>query len=407
MKRNYYISFSILIGSFGLNSCVETFEAEDLGYERLLVVEGIVTNTMQHQQIILSNTTPLDTVLNIPERGASVQVRASDGRTYAFSEIEAGTYQSVEAFAAESGIGYHLEITTLEGDQLSSDVCHISNNPGIDAVYAGTESDANGNEEMVIYVDAIGTSEDVTYYRYEYEETYQLIAPRWAPFDFVVINDVFPNFEVGLVPRTREEQVCYDTQRSTEIIQAATQGLRENRLLQFPVRRLAKDDYKITHRYSLLVKQFTQSADAYAFYEKLNDFSSVTNLFSTIQPGRLEGNVRSNSGGGLDAIGYFEVASVSSSRFFVNYDDVFDESPMIIYPINCEPLGSPPLFSPGSHPMGITTSPLIDAIQAGVIKFVAENQYPGDGEGPYFTTTTPCGDCNAFGTNIKPEFWID
>ena len=407
MNRKYYISFAVLLGTLGLNSCVDPFEAEDLGYERLLVVEGIITDSMQRQQIVLSNTTPLDSVLYMPERGATVQVKASDGRTYTFSELTPGTYQSTEVFAAETGIGYQLEITTLEGEQLSSEENRFSSNPGIEAVYAGMERDANGNEEMVIYVDAIGSSEDVTYYRYEYEETYMLIAPRWAPFDFVVINDEFPDFEVGLVTRTQEERVCFNTDKSTAIIQEATQGLQENRLLQFPIRRLSKDDYRIAHRYSLLVKQFTQSADAYAFYEHLNDISSVTNLFSTIQPGRLEGNVRSDSRGGRDAIGYFEVASVSSTRFFVNYDDVFNESPINTYPINCEPLGSPPLFYPGSHPMGITTSPLIDAIQAGVIKYVADNSNPGDGQGPYFTTTTPCGDCNAFGTNVKPDYWVD
>ena len=407
MSVRSYISVSTLLSLIGLHSCVEPFEAEDLGYERLLVVEGTITDEVKHQEILLSYTSPLDTVLMQYESGATVQVTTSDNRTYAFNEVSPGLYQSQSAFAAVAGTDYQLEITTSSGEDFVSDESQIGNNPGLAAIYAGMELDPNGNEEMVIYIDSQNTQEDVSYYRFAYEETYQLIAPRWSPFDFVVINDVFPFFEVDIVLREREERVCYNTEFSTAIIQGATQALAENRLMQFPVRRLAKDDYKIAHRYSIEVKQFTQTADAHAFYETLNEFSTVTNLFSSLQPGRLEGNVHARNSDGADVVGYFEVATVSTIRLFVNYNDIFEEDPAVIYPINCEPLGSPPLFSPGGHPMGVITSPLIDAIKAGVIKYVAENPYPGDGQGPYFTTTTPCGDCNEFGTNIKPDFWID
>lgn len=407
MNVRYYISVSTLVGLIGMQSCVEPFEADELGYERLLVVEGTITDEVKRQKILLSYTSPLDTLVLLRETGASVQIKTSDNRTYSFAETEPGIYESQLEFGAEEDTGYQLEITTSSGDQIVSDECHMARNPGIDAVYAGKELDTNGNEEMVIYIDSQNSSADVSFYRFEFEETYQLIAPRWSPFDFVVINDVFPFFEVGLVLREREERVCYGSKRSTEIIQGATQALSENRLVQYPVHRLSKDDYKIAHRYSIEVRQFTQTADAHAFYETLNELSSVTNLFSTLQPGRLEGNVRSASTTGPDILGYFEVAAVSSVRIFVNYNDVFEGQPGTIYPINCEPLGSPPLFPPGGHPMGLTNSPLIDAIQAGVIKYVADNAYPGEGQGPYFTTTTPCGDCNEYGTNVKPEFWID
>lgn len=407
MNVRFYISVSTILGLISTHSCVEPFEAEDLAYDRLLVVEGTITDEVKRHKILLSYTSPIDTLILFRETGANVQIKTSDNRTYSFAEIDPGVYESQLEFAAEKDTGYLLEIATSSGDQIVSDECHMALNPGIDAVYAGTELDANGNEEMVIYLDSQNSDADVSYYRFEYEETYQLIAPRWAPFDFVVINDVFPNFEVGLVPREREERVCYGNKRSTEIIQGATQALAENRLFQFPLHRLAKDDYRIAHRYSMEVRQYTQTADAHAFFETLNELSSVTNLFSTLQPGRLEGNVRATSDGGPDILGYFEVAAVSSARIFVNYEDVFEGEPVNVYPINCEPLGSPLLFPPGGHPMGLTNSPLIDAIQAGVIKYVADNPYPGEGQGPYFTTTTPCGDCNEIGTNVKPEFWID
>ena len=407
MKLRHYISIPTLLGLIGLHSCVEPFEAEDLGYERLLVVEGTITDELKRHEIQLSYTSPLDTVLMIHESGATVEVTTSNNRTYPFFVIGPAVYQSQNAFAAEAGTSYQLEITTSTGEGYMSDESQIETNSGLAAICAGKELDPNGNEEMVIYIDTQNSQDDVTFYRFEYEETFQLIAPRWAPFDFVVLNDIYPDFEVGLVTRMREERMCYGQESSTEIIQGATQMLAENRLLQFPVRKLAKDDHKIAHRYSIKVRQYTQTADAHAFYETLNELSSVNNLFSTLQPGRIEGNVHAMNSNGPDVVGYFEVATVSSLRLFVNYEEVFDEAPTIWYPINCDALGSPPLFSPVSHPMGVITSPLIEAIQAGVIKYVADNPNPGEGQGPFFTTTTPCGDCNEYGTNVKPEFWID
>jgi len=57
--------------------------------------------------------------------------------------------------------------------------------------------------------------------------------------------------------------------------------------------------------------------------------------------------------------------------------------------------------------MGVTTSPLIDAIRSKLITYYGVNENPLPEEGPYFTTKRECGDCTALGTNEKPEFWID
>ena len=63
------------------------------------------------------------------------------------------------------------------------------------------------NEEGVtIFVDYEPT-QDSKYFRYEYEETYKIIAPKWSPFEF---EPIAPTVYVP-VSRTVEERVCYNT----------------------------------------------------------------------------------------------------------------------------------------------------------------------------------------------------
>ena len=61
------------------------------------------------------------------------------------------------------------------------------------------------------------------------------------------------------------------------------------------VRFINRNNYIISHRYSILVRQFVQSNEAFTFYETLNDLSRNESLFSETQPGFLAGNVSSTA----------------------------------------------------------------------------------------------------------------
>ncbi|MGB5317295.1 MAG: hypothetical protein WBN56_14950, partial [Robiginitalea sp.] len=91
------------------------------------------------------------------------------------------------------------------------------------------------------------------------------------------------------------------------------------------------------------------------------------------------------------------------------------------YLINCA-TGAPPLYPEGFHVGpggildGVTGSPLIEAIQAGLIAYHAENEDYEDyieregrigGAAPYLTKPLSCVECTAVGTLSIPEFWIE
>jgi hypothetical protein len=170
-----------------------------------------------------------------------------------------------------------------------------------------------------------------------------------------------------------------------------------------------------------MVRQFTQTQDAYSYYERLNDFSSSDNVFSQIQPGFLEGNLKSILGDEEKVLGYFEVAAVNQERVYFNYADLFPGEPLPPFVVNCEPVGKPALYPRGFHCIGdvcdgACESPLIQGIQSGLITFFAENDNFEEelgaagrlgGLAPYLTKVSACGDCTQLGSNIVPDFWIE
>nr|WP_273569108.1 DUF4249 family protein [Maribacter sp. Hal144] len=207
-----------------------------------------------------------------------------------------------------------------------------------------------------------------------------------------------------------EQRVCYQTKPSEEIIQATTVGLQENRILRNPVRFIDRSNFIISHRYSILVKQYVQSVEAYNYYNTLKSFSNSESVFSEVQPGFLEGNIKSASATGQNALGYFEVASVSQQRIYFDYEDLFPGEPLPVYPISCVPtvrsISHRSYCDPGP---GATLSPLslIESIHGELVAYYSTQVDSNGGLSSATTVPRACGDCTLFGSDEVPDFWIE
>lgn len=194
--------------------------------------------------------------------------------------------------------------------------------------------------------------------------------------------------------RPIEEQVCFNTEISNNIILTDTNDLEEDRVERFMVRFIDRDNFIISHRYSILVRQFVQSFEAYTFFETLRNFTGSESLFSGIQPGFLIGNVFSDQEPSEKVSGYFDVASVAEERIFFNYDDFFPGEDLPPYINSCQPV-SPPFLV------------VVSQVREEVVKFFDLNPAPNILQGPYFVVPRECGDCTVIGESAAPEFWIE
>src|SRR5690606_12070340 len=290
-KIFYFIFFSAILFNLG---CTEPYEIETVDYESVLVVESTITNETKQQIVKLSRTSTLENPGILVENNANVTVTGSNGESFTFSQdVETGEYLSDQVFRAIPGIQYTLNISTQDGKSYISSEVTLPPVVEMDEVYAERIQDATQDKDGVqVLVNTEDPTGNAQYFRYEFVETYKITAPFPSPFYSEIINYNAGNgtYEVLLTPREPEE-ICYSTEYSTGINQTATTELNENRVFRFPVKYLSKLDPKIQTRYSILVKQYVQSVEAYTFYKIVKELGSVESLLSQSQPGYVAGNV--------------------------------------------------------------------------------------------------------------------
>ena len=402
MNRNRNTLVTHLIAVFliscGIMSCVEEIDIdEEFKFEDVIVIEATLTDEKKIQEFLLTRTYEFETQGPIPEQNAEVRVVINDGESLLFIEDSPGVYRSENEFAAESGADYQLFVTTNEGRTYQSPKVQLTNSVPIENLTAERQTNSIGNEIMAILVDSYDPTRQANYYRYEYEESYKIVAPDWARRDFVIYRQ--DSIEPDAI-RPIEEQTCYSTVNSNNIIVTSTSNLAEDRVSGFSVRNISADDPVISHRYSILVKQYVQSLEAYTYYDILNQLSGSDNTLAQIQPGFISSNIRSTQDRNEKVLGFFQVSAVTEKRLFFNYEDFFPGEPLPPYFIECG-RAAPPLTTPAIPP----NYPLFDAIEANLVKFLEENLNQGQLQGPFITVPRACGDCTALGTSEPPEFW--
>ncbi|WP_190809452.1 DUF4249 domain-containing protein [Flagellimonas sp. S3867] len=373
-----------------LYGCTEPLFIDVSGSDSVLVVDATITNELKNHEILLSRSSQSDTEEPIPERSANLSVEVDNQQTYTFTEIAPGRYKSDMAFAAQSNNAYELRITTAEGKNYRSKSIQLPQATQIDNVYAELTQTDTGIDGVNINVDSFDPTGNSVYYRYKYEETYKVIAPEWRPWELVLANEDPPIATDAL--HTEEKRVCFATEKSNSIILTKTTDSSEDRITSFAVRFLAADNFIISHRYSILVRQFVLNEDTYEFYEQLNEFSESESIFSQIQPGFIIGNIFPEDGSDERVVGIFEVSSVSERRVFFNYVDFFPEEAL------------PPFVDECRRSLATNSEVLGQAVKAQSVSLAGflDN---GDGSVTYIIQPRVCGDCTALGTNVEPDFW--
>ncbi|PHS50951.1 MAG: hypothetical protein COB01_11505 [Lutibacter sp.] len=402
IKNEATCFWSILL-MFILYGCVEPYEGTVKDFDDVLVVNAIITNEYKRQEVLLTRSYRFEDNGPTAEKNATVIVLDGEGGTFNFEETEPGKYLSVNPFAVEIGMNYSLSITTVNGNSYASNTMQLPvSSTTIGDLYAERITNNDGIEGMGIFVDSFDPLGKSFYYRHEYEETYIIIAPFWTPFDLVVVSEGFLIFGMRVILREREEKLCYGTDLSNTIILHSTKELTEDRLSRYNVRFIDRDNYILSYRYSILVKQYVQTPEAFSYYETLKGLSqSSENIFSEDQPGFLAGNIFSLNDSKENVAGFFEIATVTEKRIFFNYEDFFPGEELPPFLKECD------LIAPSLEGTVGSRSLLNAIFYEGMVSFYDYNRNPGPNEGPYLMVRSECGDCTTLGSNRSPDFWIE
>lgn len=398
------ILFTVLFGIFLFQmGCTEPYEIETVDYESVLVVESTITDEVKPQIVKLSKTSSLENTQILIENNANVTVVGNNGDSFSFSQDnDTGFYVSNQSFQAQLNVNYTLNIVTQDGKQYSSSTVTLTPLVDIDEVFAERIVDPTNDKDGVqVFVNTEDPTGNSKYFRYEYEETYKITTPYPSRFitNIINYNTSTGTYDVELIEREPEE-ICYSSEISTGISQTTTTELNENRVFRFPARYLSKFDPKIQTRYSILVKQYVQSVEAYTFYKIVKELGSVGSLLSQGQPGYVAGNMVSEANPDEKVLGFFEASSMTSKRIYFNYEDFGLAKPP--YFVDCELLildYNDNTTLDNDWDERETLYYYVTSLNYQVIRLA---------QGTLYTVVQPeCGLCTSFSSNVRPDFWED
>lgn len=381
----------VLLSVLWVQSCIEPYEFEAETFESALVVDGRITNELKRHSVSLTKTFRFEENGLTAESNARVSV-VTDQQEYLFEETEPGIYLSREEFRALPDAEYQLKIELAGGKLYESEPEILPRESQIEKITATKVINNQGETGVALQVYSNELPGEGSYFRYEYEEDFKIRSPMTAGYNLEVVDG-----ELAMVSKVKQEYICFGQDESIDINVVNTSSFSQNRVDGHVIEFFEREDPKIAHRYSMLVKQFVISQQAYAFYNTLKELSQSESLFSQNQPGFLNGNIYSVSNPDEPVIGFFSVASETSKRTFFSFEDFFDPT---------EGKGSLAKNCLIQRP---ELSKLIPLVEDGSVKFLERIQAPAapddEGSGPYRVVPTRCMDCTVYGTNEVPEFW--
>jgi len=398
---NKYIA-PFILSLWLIISCIEPYEVNNQGYRNLLVVDGLITNENKTHTVFLSRSPANSDQKAIAVTDASVSISDDLGKVTVLSEKNAGSYQTDStSFLPEIGRIYQLHISTTDGESYLSVPCKMLPQTSITNIYYKKDKQWNlnsteENEGLGIYLDGQGIDSLFVKWAYQEDWKFKVDLPSSYSYDSNRELDIHAPFNVQ----------CWKKNVSNDILlysfkDQADAEIKGKQLLFIPT--MISD--KLTIRYSLLVKQMTISKEEYNYWQNLkNSTEDVGDIFGR-QPFSIIGNITNVTNTKEPVLGYFQVASVVSNRFYIN-------SPVV------PELNLPYYKSPFTC--------TLDSF------FVGKNDYKSDYDiykkevlnGPYMLfepiynpfgtaiiglilTERRCSDCTTAGSNKKPDFWED
>jgi hypothetical protein len=286
---------------------------------KYLVVEGVICGN-DSTIIRLSRTKKVDTLRTVyPESNALVNIESDANDNYALTEVKPGTYAAAP-FNLNISRKYRLRIKTSDGKEYVSDFVTAKNAPPIDSVGFAAHPDA-----VQVYVNAHDATNATRYYRWEFTEDWKFHS---------MYNSTYTN---GGDARAVENQIyyCFANDSSTNILLASTTKLANDIVYQAPVTTLPANSEKIELKYSILVKQYALTLDAYDFWQNLQRNTEKLGSIFDVQPSETQTNFHCTTNPNELVIGYLSAGNVSEKRIFISADQLLPTySPA--YPCECE-----------------------------------------------------------------------
>ena len=310
MKKIYYI-FIFLTG-FSFFGCKEKYDPPLASLPKsFLVVEGTLKPGNQPTTIRLTRTSKLDKNATVQtENNATLTVEGNNNTTAFLAAAGNGNYIS-NNLNLNPNNEYRLRIKTTDGKEYLSDYVKVKITPPIDSISWRRET-----EGVRIYANAKDPSNNTVYYRWDYEETWEIrsvYGPTIIYENGRIRDRVFPQENVS---------ICWKNNLSTNIILANSLRLKSDIINEAPILFIPLGDEKLLWRYSVLVRQYAMDKEAYNFFDLMKRNSEDIGSIFSPQPSEIKGNIHCVTDPAEFVVGFVTASTVPEKRIFIEAGQV-------------------------------------------------------------------------------------
>jgi len=278
-----------------------------------------------------------------------------------------------------TGRKYQLHVITFDGTEYESEWVELRKVPEIDSLYWTYEEKETANPDekiqgVQIYLTTEDPQNETWYYRWEWIETWEFNTP----------------FIAAGRPTLHD---CWKTVNSSDIEISTSKHQSVDVIKNHPLAFISQNSNRLGIMYSMLVRQYSLSPEAYSFWKQLQDINQKMGSLFDPTPMAVLGNIHGVDDPDIPVLGYFQASAVSQKRIFVDRSDLPED--MVI--------------STGYEYCEITilqdpTQIQIDDIVRNGWVFLDTYTFIGI---TYwrFTNAQSCYDCTAEGVNKMPSYW--
>ena len=372
-----------------LSNCIDRYIPEAISSKtNYLVIDGFI-NSNGITTINLSRTYDISASTAAPkEAKATVYIEEENGARNDLRETSQGTYSS-NNLTLNPIKRYRLHINTATGKEYVSNFSPVKTTPPIDNITWQAV-----NTGLNIYVNSHDDTNATQYYQWDYEETWE-ITPPYTP------NVEYKNGRIQDIV-TPYPRLCWGNAKSTDIKISSTTRLSQDIVSNFLLRSFATTASQLNTTYSILVRQYAQTADEYMYWELVKkNTENIGTLFNPLLA-QVTVNVHCLDDETELALAFVGVHSVIEKRIFIRQSELARTWFVRTGYESCLPPDTVFLFKSIPPP---PIAQILGGSFGGPNYLPIEPVYDRGFVIGYLAKTRDCIDCRTRGTSVKPSFW--
>ena len=328
-KTILYIIFTLSLNTF---CCKEVYNPEISTTQKILVVDGFITNEAKVFTIRLSTAVRFDSTGYIPETGANVYITDNLGNRFDLTDHGAGNYMSDStSFIPQIGLKYTLNIETKNKKEYKSSEQEM--------LPKGTLSEVSNKAQIKpFYLTVDGDLRSVNVTGAEFLVSLNLSTEKNPYFRFS--NTVFLEFISRTSLRMDYPYYCWKRYNPNEYFNIndnaySNSGQFEHDLGFFPVDTffysIVKERvnlngtppkfyyiYKDVYQYITSFKQYHLNKDVYQYYQLLNKLLEAKQRILDPVAFQISGNITCLTDPNEQVFGMFEASSTNTNTYVID-----------------------------------------------------------------------------------------